>query len=165
MMKGQAERLMPLLGEVMAEAGADWAELAAIGVGTGPGSFTGARVSVAAARGLALGLGIPAIGVSLLEAGAFDVARPCRVVIERRGGEVAWQDFGPSGPLTEPQITQLDDLPPGPPQGASRLAPAVAIAHIAASRLGRPGPRPAPLYLRPADAAPARDRGPAIIAQ
>lgn len=57
MTKGQAERLMPMLEQVLAEAGAGWGDLAALGVGIGPGNFTGVRISVSAARGLALGLG------------------------------------------------------------------------------------------------------------
>ena len=66
--RGQAERLMPLLEELLAEAGLNWRDLHRIGVGVGPGNFTGIRISVAAARGLALGLGIPAIGVSTFDA-------------------------------------------------------------------------------------------------
>ncbi len=50
---------MPLLEEMLAEAGAAWGDLAPIGVGIGPGNFTGIRISVAAARGLALGAGHP----------------------------------------------------------------------------------------------------------
>ena len=53
MAKGQAERLLPLLEGVLAEAGVSWHALDAIAVGTGPGNFTGIRLSVAAARGLA----------------------------------------------------------------------------------------------------------------
>jgi len=68
MKKGQAERLFPLLEEVLGDVGAVWEELDAIGVGTGPGNFTGIRISVSAARGLALALGVPAIGVSGFEA-------------------------------------------------------------------------------------------------
>ena len=66
--RGQAERLMPMLEEVLAEAGHGWRDLTAIGVGVGPGNFTGIRIAVSAARGLALGLGIPAVGVSGCEA-------------------------------------------------------------------------------------------------
>ena len=64
MRKGQSERLMPLLEDLMASQGMVWEELDAIAVGTGPGNFTGVRIAVSVARGLRLGLGIPAIGVS-----------------------------------------------------------------------------------------------------
>ena len=62
--KGQAERLFPLLEDLLSEAGLTWRDLHVIGVGIGPGNFTGIRIAVAAARGLALSLGIPAIGIS-----------------------------------------------------------------------------------------------------
>ena len=61
MARGQAEHLMPMLEEVLAAHGLAWRDLDAIGVGTGPGNFTGIRISVAAARGLALGLGCPLV--------------------------------------------------------------------------------------------------------
>ena len=54
MPRGQAERLMGLLHEVLSGSGHDWRDLDAIGVGIGPGNFTGIRISVSAARGLAL---------------------------------------------------------------------------------------------------------------
>src|SRR5690606_26481369 len=97
MAKGQAERLMPLLEEMLAEAGAGWGDLAALGVGVGPGNFTGIRISVAAARGLALGLGIPAHGVSIFEALALDAPRPVAAVIDARRGLVYRQVFGAEG--------------------------------------------------------------------
>ena len=62
--RGQAERLFPLLEELLAEGGVTWRDLTALGVGTGPGNFTGIRISVAAARGLALSLG-PAVPLIL----------------------------------------------------------------------------------------------------
>lgn len=68
MATGQAERLLRLIEEMLAAADVHWHDLSAIGVGTGPGNFTGIRIGVSAARGLALGLGIPAIGVSGFEA-------------------------------------------------------------------------------------------------
>ena len=78
MTKGQAERLMPLIEEMLAGAGTGWRDLSLIGVGTGPGNFTGIRISVAAARGLALSLGIPAIGIGAAEALAYGLPRPSR---------------------------------------------------------------------------------------
>jgi tRNA threonylcarbamoyladenosine biosynthesis protein TsaB len=67
---------MPMLDAVLAEAGKDWRDLTALGVGVGPGNFTGIRLAVAAARGLALGLRIPAVGVSVFEARAHGLPRP-----------------------------------------------------------------------------------------
>ncbi|PJE34371.1 tRNA (adenosine(37)-N6)-threonylcarbamoyltransferase complex dimerization subunit type 1 TsaB, partial [Pseudooceanicola lipolyticus] len=55
MSRGQAERLLPLLEDMLDRAGLGWRDLDAIGVGTGPGNFTGIRIAVSAARGLALG--------------------------------------------------------------------------------------------------------------
>jgi tRNA threonylcarbamoyladenosine biosynthesis protein TsaB len=164
MARGQAERLMPLLEELLAEAGVGWRDLAVIGCGIGPGNFTGIRISVAAARGLALSLGIPAIGVGLAEATAHGLTRPCRVALPARGDELLWQDFG-RGLDSQPRQSPADDLPPGPPVRSAVMPLAEAIARIAIDRHDLPGlPRPAPLYLRPAEAAPARDRGPVMLA-
>jgi len=66
--RGHAERLMPMIGEALAEAGLTYADLERIAVTTGPGSFTGTRIGVAVARGLALALGIPVVGLSVLDA-------------------------------------------------------------------------------------------------
>ncbi|SMO37850.1 tRNA (adenosine(37)-N6)-threonylcarbamoyltransferase complex dimerization subunit type 1 TsaB [Paracoccus laeviglucosivorans] len=160
--RGQAERLFPLLEELLTEAGRDWRDLTVIGVGTGPGNFTGIRIAVAAARGLSLSLGIPAVGVGVTEAAALGLPRPCRVAVPSRAGEVIWQDFG-MGP-SAPEQGQLHMLPPGPAIALTRHPLPIAIGRIALSRANEPDlPRPAPIYLRPADAAPARDRGPVIL--
>lgn len=166
MAKGQAERLFPLLQDLLAQAGLDWRDLSVIGVGTGPGNFTGIRIAVAAARGLALSLGIPAIGIGATEAAALDLPRPCRVLLPARAAEVIWQDFhDDTAPDALPQQAPAHLLPPGPAAAVPRYPLAVAIARLALQRRDVPGlPRPAPIYLRPADAAPARDRGPVILA-
>ena len=107
MAKGQAERLFPMLEEMLARHGAGWRDLAAIGVGIGPGNFTGVRISVAAARGLALSLGVPALGVSRLEALAHGLPRPVVAAEDARRGEVYCQGFGPdNGSL----IVPTDDM-------------------------------------------------------
>jgi tRNA threonylcarbamoyladenosine biosynthesis protein TsaB len=66
MMRGHAEALMPLIARVMDAARCEFAELDRVAVTVGPGSFTGLRVGIAAARGIALAAGKPAIGLSTL---------------------------------------------------------------------------------------------------
>ena len=78
MTRGQAERLMPMLEELLANEGAVWEELDAIAVGVGPGNFTGIRIGVSAARGLAMSLAIPAIGVSTFKLRADPPRVPAR---------------------------------------------------------------------------------------
>ena len=161
MEKGQAERLVPMLEEVLAEGGTGWQDLAALAVCTGPGNFTGVRIAVATARGLALGLGIPAIGVTLLEARAAGADGPVTVVEDARRGEVYVQRF-PGGAAHLAQAGAVGgaalgrDIPP-------RWPVAEAVARVAAGRLGTPQPRPAPFYLREADAALPSEPPPAIL--
>ncbi|KMW58726.1 TsaB protein [Candidatus Rhodobacter oscarellae] len=179
MTKGQAERLMPMLQEVLAEAGAAWGDLDRIGVGIGPGNFTGVRISVSAARGLALGLGVPAMGVTLLEALAYGTEGPVLACLDARRGQGYFQRFGYG--TAEPFLGSLDDLEPEPglkcigslgAEAAAHLgaahapalyAPGSAIARIAARRSAAAPERPAPLYLRAADAAPPREAPPVIL--
>jgi tRNA threonylcarbamoyl adenosine modification protein YeaZ len=169
MEKGQAERLVPLLEEVLAEGGIGWRDLKALAVGTGPGNFTGVRIAVAAARGLALGLGIPAVGVTRLEALAYGQPLPVMVIEDARRGQVYVQPFTPEGA----GVAHLADrvMPVGPATGSAAgegaLPPAMplveAIARIGAVRAATPRPRPAPFYLRGADAAPPSDPPPVIL--
>jgi len=93
MSKGQAERLFPLLEELLVQAGTGWRDLTRIGVGVGPGNFTGIRISVSAARGLALSLGVAAIGVSTFEALAMGQSRPCLASVDARAGRIYVQRF------------------------------------------------------------------------
>jgi tRNA threonylcarbamoyladenosine biosynthesis protein TsaB len=79
--RGHAEFLMPMLRDVMAEAGLAFSGLDLIAVTTGPGSFTGIRVGLAAARGLALASALPLLGLTAFEAIAAAVSPA-----ERRGG-------------------------------------------------------------------------------
>ncbi|MDH2325322.1 tRNA (adenosine(37)-N6)-threonylcarbamoyltransferase complex dimerization subunit type 1 TsaB [Cereibacter sp. SYSU M97828] len=153
MQKGQAERLMPLLEEVLASAGRKWSDLDAIAVGTGPGNFTGVRISVSAARGLSLGLGIPAIGITTLEAMAHGLPRPLVVALDAKRGEHYVQKFPGEARLAA-------EIPEG-----SRPAPLFPLAEaiVREAALREPGPRPAPFYLRGADAAPPSDPPPVIL--
>ena len=173
MQKGQAERLMPTLEQLLAQAGIGLRDLNALAVGTGPGNFTGVRIAVAAARGLALGLGIPAIGVTRLEALAQGLPRPLTVIEDARRGAVYLQNFDGAGEI--PRLAPVDALGNTHPDRTGSAAgpgaiPAAmplteAILRIAADRCARAAdhPRPAPFYLRGADAAPPSDPPPVIL--
>ncbi|MBT0955887.1 tRNA (adenosine(37)-N6)-threonylcarbamoyltransferase complex dimerization subunit type 1 TsaB [Alphaproteobacteria bacterium KMM 3653] len=184
MAKGQAERLMPMVAEVMHEAGADMQDLTRIAVGIGPGNFTGIRIAVSAARGMALALGIPATGVSLLDALTHGTSGPVIATLPAPRGLIYAQGYGGAAPaapiLTDPATLTLGAAtvigPPaemlltlakgGAEAGAkaapAAFAPASAIARVAHARTPNPAERPSPLYLRPADAAPARNAPPVI---
>ena len=66
MAQGQAERIFPAIDELLARNGVTYADLTRIAVTTGPGSFTGLRIGLTAARGLGLALDIPVVGVPTL---------------------------------------------------------------------------------------------------
>ncbi len=68
MVTGQAERLVPMIEQVLENSGADYQDLAAVAVTRGPGAFTGLRIGLATAKGLSLALDIPAVGVETFEA-------------------------------------------------------------------------------------------------
>ena len=184
MTKGQAERLFPMLAEILADSGKTWSDISALGVGIGPGNFTGIRLSVAAARGLGLSLGCPAVGVSSLEAQVE--ARPGRVLslVDARRNQLYAQHFTDHDP-GEPGLFDQTDLPAAyrdkvdicigamadtiaPLIGARAERPtrgiAASIARITSTRLDEnPNPpRPKPLYLKQADAAPSKTR-PALL--
>jgi len=82
------ELLMPMIAQVMAEAGASRADLTAVAVGVGPGPYTGLRVGVVTARVLGAVLGIPVYGVCTLDVIAarcgFGTAETLRRVFQRR---------------------------------------------------------------------------------
>lgn len=181
--RGHAERLTGMIGEVMAEAGVAFDTLDRIAVTVGPGSFTGLRVGLAVARGFAVVLGIPVIGVTTLEGIAAGVERrtTCRqslcVVLDARGDDVYWQRFAGDGTERDrPGLIEAAVL-------AQRLAPGERIAGSGAHKLiaaGLPASRvideaaypdiadiarlgartdpgenpPGPCYLRPPDARP-----------
>ena len=113
MVRGHAEALMPLLARVMDRAKLPFSDLDRIAVTTGPGSFTGLRVGIAAARGIALAAGKPAVGLSTLAAYAApfiadDDSLPVVSVIDARHDHVYLQVFGPGGrTFVTPRIVSL----------------------------------------------------------
>ncbi|WP_048645310.1 tRNA (adenosine(37)-N6)-threonylcarbamoyltransferase complex dimerization subunit type 1 TsaB [Nitratireductor soli] len=181
--KGHAEHVMAVIDAALGAAGCTYQALDAIAVCVGPGSFTGVRVGVAAARGLALALRIPAIGVSTLEALAAEARetfpeRPVLVVLGQRREQLFAAGFGADGDvLLEPASLSADDLanwarrenPVLCGSAASLVAEAGAMdftmgamdatadiatyARLAAAK-GAGAEKPKPLYLRAPDAAP-----------
>ena len=183
MTKGQAERLFPLIEELLSEAGASWQEITRVGTGIGPGNFTGIRISVSAARGLALSLKIPAIGVSSFDALAYSLPRPVVASVDARAGRIYLQAFGHDGARTPVTVegdrfstdlliygkhvvgfqSQKIAARTGATSCESALPIAVSIALIAAATDASSTTRPAPLYMRAADAAPPREAPPVIL--
>ncbi|MEM7668414.1 MAG: tRNA (adenosine(37)-N6)-threonylcarbamoyltransferase complex dimerization subunit type 1 TsaB [Pseudomonadota bacterium] len=163
MERGHAERLFPMIDEVT---GGDYSQLIRIVVCTGPGSFTGLRIGVAAARGLALGCGIPVVGVSRFEALAFGKGT-VTVVLRGRGESYYIQHFKTGAAAGEPVIgalpadgTLIGDGAPGATARNGLIKPKVLLEIGADRPVKLP---PAPLYLRAAAADPPRDPPPVIL--
>ncbi|MEM1373932.1 MAG: tRNA (adenosine(37)-N6)-threonylcarbamoyltransferase complex dimerization subunit type 1 TsaB [Pseudomonadota bacterium] len=164
MKRRQGERLFPLLEEILSGERVEWRALDSLAVCTGPGNFTGIRISVSAARGLALGLKIPAYGVSVFEAVALALNSPANVAIPAPQERVFLAD--PKRPEAATLVSS-----DGLPREVSRLDQTSAaeridaLARIGAARWqeGATHEPPKPLYIKPADAAPPKDAPPVLI--
>ncbi len=127
MVRGHAEALMPMIERVMR--GAGYESLDAIAVTAGPGAFTGLRIGLAAARGIALAAGIPAIGVSAFAAVADAVpnaafaGRALAVAIDTKRGDVYLQAFDEARrPLGLGRVAGADEIAALLPQGPLLVA-------------------------------------------
>ncbi|WP_297514705.1 tRNA (adenosine(37)-N6)-threonylcarbamoyltransferase complex dimerization subunit type 1 TsaB [uncultured Caulobacter sp.] len=173
MTRGHQERIGVIAREVAVEAGVAFADLSRIGVTVGPGSFTGLRVGLAFAKGLATALSIPCVGVNTLESLAFATQGFVAAVLDARMGQIYLQVFADGVSLMAPDAldlgaaaARLAELYSGGPAtligsgaplladvlgGARILTPAapdpVAVARLAAARPA-PAHSPRPLYLR-----------------
>jgi tRNA threonylcarbamoyladenosine biosynthesis protein TsaB len=184
--RGQAQLLIPLLSDLVQEAGLAFADIDRFAVTTGPGSFTGIRVALAAAHGLTLGTGKPIVGVTVFEAiaaAAPSVTSRLLVAIDSRRAELFVQLFDPKGePLAEPAMLRPEAVAewtgPGeltlrgdaarlvaphlagmienPPESWTAEVDPAIVAQLAEDR--PVGPPPAPFYLRAPDAVPAKVR-------
>ena len=175
MARGHQERLAPMAQQVMAEAGLAFDKLDRIAVTVGPGSFTGLRVGIAFAKGLALALDLPAVGIGTLEALAAEAEGLVFPAIDARRGQIYLQALedgralmAPDALTAEVAAGRLAELSQGRPftlvgSGATLLtdfAPAATViaaegadARNVARLAGARGPAPLiPLYLRAPDA-------------
>lgn len=125
--RGHAERLVPMVGEMLAEAGVDSSQIGGVAVAAGPGSFTGIRVGLAAARAFALAWGTPCHGVSSLATLALAAlaenretigTAPFLATIDASRGQVYAQLFRAAGDAPE----ALSDAAALSPEDAARLA-------------------------------------------
>ena len=127
MLRGHAEALIPLIARVLERAQLTFSEIDRIAVTTGPGSFTGLRVGISAARGIALATGKPAVGLSTLAAFAApliaaDDTLPVVAVIDARHDHVYLQVFGPGGrTIVAPRLVPLREALRVAATGAPRL--------------------------------------------
>lgn len=177
--RGHAERLMEFIDSVMAEGARPLSSLDRIAVVVGPGSFTGIRTGVAAARGLALALGVPCVGISALSVLAETARRarpagataPLAIALDAKRGEIYLQLFDAAGaPICAAEALSLDDaaakiagagadvsgsaaglIAGGEAGAADRLL--VGVAAELGSRVSHDEPAK-PLYLRGPDAKP-----------
>lgn len=120
--RGQSERLVPMIVSVMTEAALGYEQLDALAVTVGPGGFTGVRIGLATARGLALARGLPVIGVTNFEAVAAAVGqaelagRKLVVLLETKRRDFYLQCFDSAGrDSTEPLLV--------PPEGLDERLP------------------------------------------
>ena len=115
MKRGHAEALMPLIARVMKGSGVAFAALDRIAVTTGPGSFTGLRVGLSAARGIALAANKPVVGLTTLTAYAAPVVsqnleQPVISAIDARHDQVYFQVVsGNGGSLIRPRVAPIEE--------------------------------------------------------
>jgi N6-L-threonylcarbamoyladenine synthase len=176
--KGHAEHLMGIVDRVMDQAGLALSAVDRIAVTIGPGSFTGIRVGVAAARGFALSLGVPAVGITTLAVMAEaqrqkTPGRPVLTAMDAKRNEIYLQAFNADGePLDEARAVTVEEaqtvaaafdgeitgsatplLKPDATGDHANHFPISLVARLGAAADPSAG-KPKPLYLRGPDAKP-----------
>lgn len=137
--RGHAERVLPLLREVLERAGWAWRDAQMVAVTLGPGKFTGLRAGVSVARALSLALARPALGLGTLEVVAETTAAmvpgndwPIQAILDAGRGQVYAQRFAADlQPLTDPAMLPLAQLLEGLPSDCLLAADALAgLGHL-----------------------------------
>jgi tRNA threonylcarbamoyladenosine biosynthesis protein TsaB len=127
MKRGHAEALMPMIDRVMKASGIAYLDLDRVAVTTGPGSFTGLRVGISAARGIGLAANKPVVGLTTLSAYVAPLVaekqdQPILAAIDARHDHVYFQVVASNGsPLMRPAIVPIEDTFPAARFGALRM--------------------------------------------
>src|SRR6478672_8132660 len=146
MTRGHTEAVTPLIARVMSAAAIEFVDLDRIAVTTGPGSFTGLRVGISAARGIALAAGKPAIGLTTLAGFAAphiaeNDSTPIVAAVDARHEHVYLQVFGAGGrTLVPPRIAPLREAVRAAVAGPARVVGSAAQLIAAAWPRGEPRP-------------------------
>jgi len=151
MKRGHAEALMPLIARVIGQSGVGFADLDRIAATTGPGSFTGLRVGLSAARGIALAADRPVVGVTTLTAYAAPIVsrnagQPVISAIDARHDHVYFQVVsGDGGSLVRPQVAPIEEA-----LGAARFGAPHLVGNAAGMLAERwPADAPPPIDVDP----------------
>ncbi len=161
----QSEVLFPALESLLKAHGSTWQDIASLGVCTGPGFFNGIRVAIAAARGLALSLKIPAVGVDRFAALSMDIPGPTLAILTMPDGQPLCRMTNETDAFFATPATIKDHCPvrctvvghdatayAAEIQGRAAAAlykTSTAAALAAHRRLGQASPRPVPYYVNP----------------
>jgi tRNA threonylcarbamoyladenosine biosynthesis protein TsaB len=154
MKRGHAEALMPLIARVMKETGIPFAALDRIAVTCGPGSFTGLRVGLSAARGIGLAAGKPVVGLTTLSAYAAPIVsegdeHPVISAIDARHDHVYLQVVSGNGSsLIRPKVAPVEEALAASRFGAPHLVGNAA--QILAERWPSDAPPPFKVDMQPA---------------
>ncbi|MCB9992623.1 MAG: tRNA (adenosine(37)-N6)-threonylcarbamoyltransferase complex dimerization subunit type 1 TsaB [Hyphomicrobiaceae bacterium] len=149
--KGHAEALFGRLQNLLDRNGITYADLGRLATTVGPGSFTGLRIGIAAARGLGLALDLPVIGVPNLV--ALSLGRPGRdfsILVDARRNQMYAQRFQAAGlPAGSPELLEQDGR-------TMLIQPKIDLGRLLtfAATVDRSDFPPDPLYVRAADAKP-----------
>ena len=155
---GHAELIFTRIGELLERNGVGYPDLTRVVTTTGPGSFTGLRIGLSAARGLALARSIPVIGVPSLLALSLSVPGPSSVLLDARRSEAYFQSFAGAGePTSAPMLLAMEAAQEAIVPGSTLIqSPFVDIALVARyGAIADPAAHPPEAsYVRDADAKP-----------
>lgn len=157
----QSSLLLPYIEKGLKQTGLVFSDLTHLAVTIGPGSFTGIRIGLAAAQGIALHLKIPIIGVTTLEALAYKKNGEILVTIEAGRGQYYTQEFREEKPMSNPMLLTQEEIATytshqiyGALGDPKTLPEAQSVGFIAWDKIssGEEFTSPLPLYIREPDA-------------